>query len=138
MTPATSKYDVGGGAGNSSPATARQVQGADDEDELVLSTRMPSSASRTIRFLSMGRVPRLLLAAVLTSPVMYFDPEEETRRSGVCSALLRREVRTRRRITLRQARLLALRVLAETEDDIRRDRIVEARLLASIWNEEQA
>ena len=69
---------------------------------------------------------------------MFFNPEEESRMSGAFSALFRRDTRTRKRITLRQARLLALQVLAETEDGIRRDRLVEARLLASIWDEEQA
>ena len=97
-----------------------------------------SSAARTARFSVLGKVPRLLLAAVLTSPIMFVNPDEEARRSGVYSALLRRDAHTRRRITLRQARLLALKVLAEAEAGIRRDRLDEARLLASILDEEQA
>ena len=137
MTPATSKYDLGDETSRSSPGTARHLMVADDDEMLLLPICVPDAA-RTVRFSTLGMVPRLLLAAVLTSPVMFFNPEEESRLSGAYSASFRRGVRIRRRITLRQARLLALQVLAETEDGIRRDRLVEARLLASIWDEEQA
>src|ERR1017187_233737 len=137
MTPATSKYDLGDETSRSSPGTARHWMVADDDEMLLLPICVPDAA-RTVRFSALGMVPRLLLAAVLTSPVMFFNPEEESRMSGAYSALFRRDTRTRKRITLRQARLLALQVLAETEDGIRRDRLVEARLLASIWDEEQA
>ena len=137
MTPATSRYELAGETTRSSPGTARHVMVADDDEILLLPVCVPD-ATGPARLSALGMVPRLLLAAVLTSPVMFFNPEEESRLSGAYSALFRRDARTRRRITLRQARLLALQVLAETEDGIRRDRLVEARLLASIWDEEQA
>lgn len=137
MTPATSKYELGDETSRSSLGTARRLMVVDDDEMLLVPVCVPDAA-RAFRFSAPGMVPRLLLAAVLTSPVMFFNPEEESRLSGAYSALFRRDARTRRRITLRQARLLALQVLAETEDGIRRDRLVEARLLASIWDEEQA
>ena len=139
MTPATANYEVGDETGASSFCRVAEVTTANDAESLPLvdgpTSGTPSGPFRPLR---LGRVPRLLLAAVLTSPIMFFNPDEENRRSGVYSALLRREVRTWRRITLREARMLALQILAETEAGIRRDRIAEARLLASIRDQEQA
>lgn len=139
MRPATANYEVGDETGASSFCRAAGAITANEEESLRLfGCPISGTPSGPFRPSRLGRVPRLLLAAVLTSPIMFFNPDEENRRSGVYSAPLRREVRTRRRITLREARMLALQILAETEAGIRRDRIAEARLLASIRDQEQA
>src|ERR1039457_5691615 len=74
MTPATSRYELAGETTRSSPGTARHVMVADDDEILLLPVCVPD-ATGPARFSALGMVPRLLLAAVLTSPVMFFNPE---------------------------------------------------------------
>src|ERR1039458_4765740 len=113
MTTATSEYEVGEEIGSRSFGTARGIQTVDD-DALLLFSAPVAGAGLSFGFSRVGSVPRLLLAAVLTSPVMFFNPDEDNRRSGVHSTMIRRDVPPPRRIAIKQARLLALQVLAET------------------------
>jgi hypothetical protein len=81
------------------------------------------------------RLPGLILAAVLTAPIKYFDPTRELHRSGSCSYMIELTLSSRR-LSLREARELALRVSAEIERGLRDERFSEARFLAALWDED--
>lgn len=137
MTPATSRFEIPSGLGTTSSITAWNVRAADVENGLLFSTPYAETAWPVGQFWGIGGLPSLVLAALFTAPIKLFDPEEEARRSGVYSVAVHQAARAAKRISLRQARLLALRVLADNEEGIRRDRLAEARLAASIWNDDQ-
>ncbi len=82
----------------------------------------------------LGGVPKLLLAATLTAPIAYFNPQQEFIRSGLYSVAY--SVRRRKQLSFRVARQLALRVLAETEVRLRQERAAEAEFLAALWQPE--
>ena len=80
-----------------------------------------------------SNLPRwLLAAATLTTPVVYFNPHDEFIRSGVYSSV-HAGVRRQARLSLREARQLALRALADVERRLWQERAAEARFLATLW-----
>jgi hypothetical protein len=90
--------------------------------------------SEPLRRCAIGAIPRLLPAATLTAPIFYFDPHREFISSGLYSA--GRVIKKRKRLSLSAARQLAFRILAETEDRLRRERAAEAEFLAAVWQPE--
>ena len=77
-----------------------------------------------------------LAFSVLTGPVQYVDQRTLNTLSGAASVVW--EVRRRRgqAITLREARAIALKMLAEAEREIRADWQLEARRFATLWENE--
>ena len=80
-----------------------------------------------------SNVPRWLLAATLTAPVVCFNLHDDFVRSGVYSSV-HAGVRRQRRLSLREARQLALRALADVERRLWQERAAEAQFLATLWH----
>jgi hypothetical protein len=74
----------------------------------------------------------LLAAATLTAPVVYYDPQCEFGGAGVYS-ITESGAQRRRRLSLREARLLALGTLADIERRLWQERAAEAQFLSSLW-----
>jgi hypothetical protein len=83
----------------------------------------------------LGGLPGWLLAATLTAPVIYFDPHREFVRSDLYSTVGIATLK-QRRLSLRAARQLAMRILAETEQRLWQERAEEAEFLAALWRAE--
>jgi len=80
-------------------------------------------------------VQNLFLAvAAITAPHVYITETPILRRS-VSSAVIWGIPRKGRKISLREARQIALRILAETERELREERSAEARFLLSAWED---
>lgn len=75
----------------------------------------------------------LLAAATLTAPVVYFNIHDDFVRSGVYSSV-HAGVRRQGRLSLREARKLALRALADVERRLWQERAAEAQFLATLWH----
>jgi len=82
--------------------------------------------------------PWLLAATVLTAPITYSYPTHEFGRSQ--SSSLTRAVASRpgQRISLREARQLALQISAETDSRLAEERRAESRFLSRPWEDESA
>jgi hypothetical protein len=77
--------------------------------------------------------PLLMAVAAFTTPLAYKDPVREFPRSGV-SVMYSEALRRRKKISLLQARQLALVVLAESERRREIEREEERRLLDVTWS----
>jgi len=75
-----------------------------------------------------------LAAAAITAPHVYIAEMPILRRS-VSSAVIWGIPRKGRKISLREARQIALRILAETERELLEERSAEARFLLSAWED---
>ena len=103
-----------------------------------------SAISLVIRGAEGGRSPSffrhvahsIVAVAALTAPITYLDPRDEFRRS-VSSAITWR-IRQRRgeRISLKEARQIALKILADAKQALRKERAAEARLLLDLWDDD--
>ena len=80
-------------------------------------------------------LPVLVLASsVATGVITDFDHlPRQLQRDQLSSAREMNKPRQARRISLREARQMALQVLAETEKNLREERLTEARFLATFW-----
>lgn len=76
-----------------------------------------------------GLAPWLLALSVATVPITYYNPIADVRRSGAVSALQALRARRGRRVSLAQARTIALRIMAETEARLQEERLAESRFL---------
>jgi hypothetical protein len=124
---ATEDWPEGEGLAGTTIGLAKEAE----PDRNVLRLSVPSQAKLC------GSFPRAILAAVLTVPVRYFNPHADFRLSGSYSRPFHLVMPSHHRISLSQARELALRILAETERNLREERISEARLFNSLWDTDQ-
>ena len=82
-----------------------------------------------------GRMQNLFLAvAACTAPHVYVN-ETPNLSQSVSSAVVWGIPRKGRKISLREARQIALRILAETERELKEERASEARFLLSAWED---
>ncbi len=95
---------------------------------------LPHSSQRLMEDLA----PWLLAFTVLTAPITYSPQLPEFCRSH--SSSLSRAVESRRgqRISLREARQIALQTLADTERRLKEERAAEARFLLGPWEDENS
>jgi len=115
------------GPGYDEPLPVSLSSGIALTDQPSLSAIQPrlALAARTQRLAAMPVILPILLAFSASSvPLITPNPTSELRRSGAASvwALDRRRAQ---RISLRDARLLALRILAATETRLREERSAE-------------
>lgn len=86
-----------------------------------------------------GHIGRwLFLASAMTAPISIVDFGQQLRRSGSSSITWELRRRRGKRITLSEARQLALSILAETERRLRDERSREARFVLELWYDEDA
>ena len=79
-------------------------------------------------------IPALVFAlSGITTPTSWFDPREEFRRSGSYSVYFEPRRRRGRRISLAEARQIALRAIEKSEQRLRSERAEEALFLSSLW-----
>ena len=78
-----------------------------------------------------GLAPLFLAFSVATVPIELYNPRNELQRSGVVSALQALRPRLGKRITLSEARSLALQIYANAESRLREERVAEAELFLS-------
>ena len=84
-----------------------------------------------------GNLGRWVLAVTAaTTPIAYFDARHELRRSLASSIVWTMQRKRGQRISLREARRIALDVLAATEQRLHEERIAEARFLLQVWDDE--
>lgn len=78
----------------------------------------------------------LLAMIASTTPLNFYDPSRDFHRSQTSSVVSPFRRRSRRSITITQARQLALRVLAQANEYLASERAEESRLLLISWNDE--
>lgn len=78
-----------------------------------------------------------LAFGVLTAPVQYYDPRMINSLSGSTSIEWEEKRRRVRAITLKQARAIALQILADAEHEIQLDWNRDARYFAALWDNEE-
>jgi hypothetical protein len=84
-----------------------------------------------------SRLPQIALAVLaVTAPIAFYDPLAELRRTGAATHIIGVRDRRRRYITIAQAREIALQILADAERKRALERLEEARLNATQWNDE--
>lgn len=135
MRTATSNYTVEGARALGRAGTYAQIQGNGHGYSEAYPPEIPGE-ELSFRLPWSGGSPAVVLAAVLTAHVTYFDPQSESQRSGVYSAVFHTKAGIRSRVSLLEARQLALRILAETDSSLQQERVVEARFLASVWDDD--
>lgn len=80
-------------------------------------------------------LPVLAMVSVFTGAVTDFDHSSRPlQRDQLSSARNITQLQQDRRISLREARQMALQVLAETEKNLHEERIAEARFIATLWD----
>jgi hypothetical protein len=95
-----------------------------------------SQARRSYGWLPI-RLPQMaLIMLAVTTPIVYYDPMAELRKSGAVTHLVEIRSRRRRFISIIQAREIALRILADAERKRAAEREEEAHLNATRWNDE--
>lgn len=98
-------------------------------------TRAPEPALRHL-WSNLGRW--VIAVTASTTPVGYIDIRQEFRRSGASSIVWTAQRKRGHPISLRQAREIALAVLADTERRLEEERSSEARFLLELWDDEAA
>lgn len=74
---------------------------------------------------------------VLTAPIQYVDPRTINVLSGATSIEWEIKRRRGRAISLREARAIALQILADAEQEIRRDWSREAQYFSALWDNDE-
>lgn len=84
------------------------------------------------------RLPQLAMVAILafTTPISFYDPVGDLRRSGASTRLVEMRPRRRRFITIAMARQIALQALEDARRERAEERLEEARLNDLRWNDE--
>ena len=82
--------------------------------------------------------PWLIAATVLTAPITYSYPTHDLGRSQSSSLTRAVAPRPGQRISLREARRMALQLSAETESRLTEERLAESRFLSRPWEDESA
>jgi len=78
-----------------------------------------------------------LFASVLTSGVTYNQPAQQAHYAS-CSLFSPFRRRNKgRRVSLQEARMVALRVYAEAEQQLRSEQTEEAQFILSVWDEDE-
>ena len=104
---------------------------AEDRPPVVLPA---PEASMRLMWSNIGRW--VIAIAAATTSIGYFDPRNELRRSCASSIVWTARRKSGRPISLREARQIALQVLAETERRLAEERAAEARFLLVLWEDE--
>lgn len=113
--------------------SATLILHSDEEQRGAIASRSAIAHRRPLALVSL--LPFLFTVSVTTTPLVLLDPSRELRSSGAASVwgLSRRRGK---RISLREARLLALRILAETEERLQRERKAEFEFFISFDEDE--
>jgi hypothetical protein len=77
----------------------------------------------------------LLALTTITTPIVYSDPQRDLLRSG-SSIVWSARKRAGRRISMREAYTLAMRILTDTDKRLMTERINEARFTLGPWEEQ--
>lgn len=78
----------------------------------------------------------VLFASVLTSGVTYNQPAQQAHYAS-CSLFSPFRRRKGRRVSLQEARMVALRVYAEAEQQLRSEQTEEAQFILSVWDDDE-
>jgi hypothetical protein len=115
------------------PATTNVTSDISLGDQSILSATEPGQtlATRTQRLVAMPVIlPVLLAFSAATVPLTTPNPTNELRRSGAASVWTL-DRRLAKRISLRDARLLALQILAATDARLRDERTAQFKFFLS-------
>lgn len=78
----------------------------------------------------------VLFASVLASGVTYNQPAQQAHYAS-CSLFSPFRRRKGRRVSLQEARMVALRVYAEAEQQLRSEQTEEAQFILSVWDDDK-
>lgn len=108
------------------------------EAEMDLHYRIACASEIKSRFPSLiSHIGRWILAAtVATTPMTYYDPVLEQRKSGASSIIWTYRRKHGQPISVAEARQIALRIMEETEQRLNQERMSEAQFLLSFWEDE--
>ena len=94
----------------------------------------PVRSARGSWFNAAALVIPVLFASVLTSGVTYNQPSQQARYAS-CSLFSPFRRRKGRRVSLQEARMVALRVYAEAEQQLRSEQTEEAQFILRVWDD---
>lgn len=115
-------------------SSTTQAMGCHDLPSYAQETEITTDPTRIQRAFA-TLLPWFLTVSGWTTPLYYFDPRRELTRSGASSIMWAVPSRAARRISLREARQIALGILSHTERELQRERAVEAGFLLTLWED---
>ena len=105
-----------------------------DVAELPHGRTFPPVPALRERLSNIGRW--VIAVTATTTPLGSVDTQRELRRSGASSIVWFSQRRRGREISLREARAIAFAILTDTERRLSEERLLEARFVLELWDED--